>query len=107
MKIFQRRFIHYNELNVLREVENENSLKFLWNFVQEFVNEQNFKERKIIHSLNVVKEFFNNLMIIENDETENKYRADNNKKNMNFNKYEEDDEDENEYKKNQKTRRTS
>ena len=39
-------------------------------------------------------------MIIENDETKNKYRADDDEKYMRFDKYEKNDEDENEYKKN-------
>ena len=72
-KTFQQRFIHYNELNKLCEVGNKNFLEFYQNFIQEFVNEQNVKERNIINSLNIVKKSFNDLMIIKNDKTENKY----------------------------------
>ena len=84
----------------MREIENTNFLKFYRNFVQEFLNEQNIKERNIIKLLNIVKKSFDNLIIIENNETENIYRADNNEKYMNFNKYEKDNENKNEYKKN-------
>ena len=77
VKIFQQCFIHYNELDELRKVENKFVLKCYRNFVQEFINEQNFKECNIINSLNVIKKSFDNLIIIENNETENRYQADN------------------------------
>ena len=105
LKILQQYFIHYNELNELREAENENFLKSYRNFVQEFVNERNAKERNIINSLTIMKKSFDNLMIIENDETKNQYRVDNNEKYIGFEKYEENNEDENEYKKNQENKK--
>ena len=55
----------------------------------------------MIHLLNIVKRFFNNLIIIKNNKTENRYRADNNKKHININNYKEKDEDKNKYEKNQ------
>ena len=39
VKIFQQRFIYYDELNEMCEVGYENSLKSYQNFVQESVNE--------------------------------------------------------------------
>ena len=57
----------------MREIENENSLQSYQNFVPEFVNEQNVKESNIIKSLNIVKKCFDDLVIIENDKTNNKY----------------------------------
>ena len=73
MKTLQQRFIYYNDLNELHEVENKPFLKSYWKFVQEFVNEQIAKKHNIINSLNVIKKSFNDLMIIEKNETENKY----------------------------------
>ena len=54
--------------------------------------------------MNIVKKFFDDLMIIENNEIENKYRVDDNKKYISLDRYEEDNKDENEYKKNQENK---
>ena len=59
----------------------------------------------MIHLLNVMRKSFNDLMIIENDEIENKYRTNNDNKYMNFDRYEKDDENENEYEKNQEDKK--
>ena len=67
MKILQQRFIYYDDSDKLHEVEDKNSLKSYRNFVQEFVNKQNIKKHYISNSLNIVKNFLDDLMIIEND----------------------------------------
>ena len=47
-----------------------------------------------------MKKSFDDLMMIENNETKSRYRVDDDKEYINFNEYKEDDEDKNEYKKN-------
>ena len=97
MKTFQQRFIYYDELNNLHEIENKNSWKFFRNFVREFANEQNINE---INSLNVMKKSLNNLIIIEDNKTKNRYWINDDEKYINSDKYKKDDEDENEYERN-------
>ena len=48
-----------------------------------------------------MKKFFDDLMIIEDDETENKCWTNDDEKYISFDKYQKDDEDENKYEKNQ------
>ena len=55
--------------------------------------------------MNIIKKSFDDLIIIENDETKNRYRTDDDEKYMNFNRYKEDDEYKNEYKKNKENKK--
>jgi len=86
--LIQQRILHHDDLKKLKQADDTNSMTAFQNFATEFITFSTIKEREIQNLIHVINFNSNNLIIVENDDTEMRYEVKKNEKKLQHDEYE-------------------
>ena len=85
--LIQQRILHH-DLKKLKQIDDTNFMTAFQNFTTEFIIFSTVKEREIQNSIHAINSNLNDLIIVENNDTEMCYEAKKNEKKLKHDEYE-------------------
>ena len=85
--LIQQRILHH-DLKKLKQIDDTNFMTAFQNFTTEFIIFSTVKEREIQNSIHAINSNLNDLIIVENNDTEMCYEAKKNEKKLQHDEYE-------------------
>ena len=91
IELIQQRILHYEKLNDLKTMNDSNVIQEFDKFMSTFLSKKNMIDRKIVKSLDLINDQFDNIIEIDDDDKKMKFSKKNDDADMIKNKNEYDE----------------